>query len=53
MTAHLPWGKMTFGKRPAEFGMGLQDDGSDNRSLEIFDLSRVSMGPFYWAGMYL
>ncbi len=42
VSAQLPWGKITLGKRPAEFGMGLQYDGSDNRSLESLSFT----GPF-------
>ena len=49
VTAHLPWGKMTFGKRPAEFGMGLQYDGSDNRSLESLSFEGP-YGPFLLGG---
>ncbi len=49
MTAQLPWGKITLGKRPAEFGMGLQYDGSDNRSLESLSFTGM-YGPLQLGG---
>ena len=41
----LPFATIKFGKRPAEFGMGLQYDGSDNRSQDSLAVS-AQYGPF-------
>ncbi|MGO8878253.1 MAG: hypothetical protein ACLPVO_04665 [Desulfomonilaceae bacterium] len=45
VTIQLPIATIKFGKRPAEFGMGLQYDGSDNRSQDSLAVS-AQYGPF-------
>ena len=42
--AELPWGNLTFGKRPFLFGAGMMFDGSENTSIEALTLS-VPYGP--------
>ncbi len=49
LTAQLPWGQITMGKRPANLGMGLQYDGTDNRSTDSIALT-VPYGPFRFQG---
>jgi hypothetical protein len=45
VTINLPIATIKFGKRPAEFGMGLNYDGSDNRSQDSLAVS-AQYGPF-------
>lgn len=45
MVADLPVGRITFGKRPSMFGMGLMWNGSDSRSSEKLAIT-VPYGPF-------
>jgi hypothetical protein len=45
LTARLPWGIITVGKRPSTFGTGLAWNGEDNRSSESFSLTS-DYGPF-------
>ena len=52
MSAQLPWGNVTLGKRPAEFGMGLSYDGSDNRSLESLSFTGM-FGPLQLEGPHM
>jgi hypothetical protein len=44
VTAQLPWGIVTLGKRPSTFGMGLQFNGEENRSSESLALT-ADYGP--------
>jgi hypothetical protein len=45
LTAQLPWGEISVGKRPSSWGMGLQYDGADNRHSDSVALT-VPYGPF-------
>ena len=52
LTAELPWGIITIGKRPSSWGMGLSWDGEDNRGSESLSLT-TSYGPLRIAfGLY-
>jgi hypothetical protein len=52
LTAELPWGIITIGKRPSSWGMGLAWDGEDNRGSEALTLT-TSYGPLRIAfGLY-
>ncbi|HMK33513.1 MAG TPA: hypothetical protein VK463_00500 [Desulfomonilaceae bacterium] len=44
LTAQLPWGTLTLGKRPSSFGMGLYYNGEESRSSEKFALT-ADYGP--------
>ncbi len=44
LTAELPWGIVTLGKRKSVFGMGMYNNGDENRSSESFSLT-VPYGP--------
>ncbi|MBI5249859.1 MAG: hypothetical protein HY912_10225, partial [Desulfomonile tiedjei] len=44
LTAQLPWGTLTLGKRPSVFGTGLSWNGAENRASESFSLT-TSYGP--------
>jgi hypothetical protein len=39
LTARLPWGVVTVGKRPSTWGMGLSWNGEDNRTSESFSIT--------------
>lgn len=45
LSAQLPWGELSVGKRPSSFGMGLFADGADNQASESLSLFALS-GPF-------
>jgi hypothetical protein len=45
LSAQLPIGEVTVGKRPSSWGMGLQYDGNDNRHSDSVALT-VPYGPF-------
>ena len=52
LTAELPWGIITIGKRPSTWGCGLAWNGEDNRTSESLALTS-SYGPFRIAfGLY-
>ncbi|MFA6221172.1 MAG: hypothetical protein WC647_02535 [Desulfomonilaceae bacterium] len=44
LSAQLPWGEITVGKRPSSWGMGLAYNGEDNRHSDSLALS-VPYGP--------
>ena len=45
MTAELPWGIVTVGKRKSTFGLGMYNNGEESRSSESLALT-VPYGPF-------
>lgn len=45
LTAELPWGIVTLGKRKSVFGMGMYNNGDESRSTEKIALT-VPYGPF-------
>lgn len=48
MTAELPWGIVTLGKRKSTFGLGMYNNGEESRSSESCSLT-VPYGPFRFA----